>query len=514
MKLDFSKNTRRNVIAGAFNRVVGLLFPFLNRTLFLWLMGPAYLGLNGLFSSILGVLALAELGFGTAIVCSMYKPIADDDRPLICAYLRFYRTVYRCIGSVIFLGGLALLPFLKRLVHGDLPPDVDLHILYLLHLTNTAVSYFLFAYRGAVLSAHHRNDVLTNIRTLLSGAQYLTVFLLLIVTRHYPHRYIVYYLYVITTVIFTVIQNLLTMRASNRLFPEIAPRGQLAQERRRKVVSDVASIFMHKIGTVISYSIDNVVLSAFLGLVTVAAYGNYYYVYTAIAGLPALIYSSMAGGFGNKIQTESREANFQLFMRVSRTVSIVIIWCAAMMLAMYQPFIALWTRHKLVQHFLTAELMVVYFYVNQSRQVLLTFKAGAAIWREDRWKPVVGGIVKLAASLLFVRLFADSYKLDGVILASLIGYIFVQIPWESHVLFTVFFDRQQAKVYWRSQARFALLALGVCVVTWAGANAIPPGGMGTVILKGVVAAAISGTLLGVLFRRDLPILLEKMRGRR
>lgn len=207
MKLDFSKNTRRNVIAGAVNRGLGLLFPFLNRTLFLWLMGPAYLGLNGLFTSILGVLALAELGFGTAIICSMYKPIADDDQTLICAYLRFYRTVYRCIGSAIFLIGLVLLPFLRRLVHGDLPPDVDLHILYLLYLTNTAVSYFLFAYRGAVLSAHHRNDVLTNIRTVLSGAQYLTVFLILILTRNY-------YLYVITTVVFTVIQNLLIMRES------------------------------------------------------------------------------------------------------------------------------------------------------------------------------------------------------------------------------------------------------------------------------------------------------------
>ena len=163
MKLDFAKSTRRNVPAVALNRVLDMAFPFLNRTLFLWLLGPEYLGLNGLFRSVIGVLSLAELGFGMAIDCSMYKAIAEDDSRLVCAYLKFYRTIYRCVGAVIFFGGLALLPFLDRLVHGTVPPDIDLHVLYVIHLVNTAASYFLFAYRGVVLGAHHRNDVVTNI---------------------------------------------------------------------------------------------------------------------------------------------------------------------------------------------------------------------------------------------------------------------------------------------------------------------------------------------------------------
>ena len=215
MKLDFKKNVKRNMVANAASSGIRLLFPFLNRTLFLWLLGPAYLGLNGLFSSILGVLMLAELGFGTAVVCSMYKPVADDDRELLCAYLKFYRTVYRCVGTVIFVGGLALLPFLDRLVHGTVPPDIDLHVLYVIHLVNTAASYFLFAYRGVVLGAHHRNDVITNIRTGVSVAQYIAVFLILLVTRNYYH-------YILATVVFTVVQNVLLVTASRRLFPDIA----------------------------------------------------------------------------------------------------------------------------------------------------------------------------------------------------------------------------------------------------------------------------------------------------
>ena len=514
MKLDFKKNTKRNIAANAVSRGMALLFPFLNRTMFLWILGPKFLGLNGLFTAILGVLMLAELGFGTAVICSMYKPIADDDRDLVCAYLNFYRKIYRWVGTIIFVAGLCLLPFLRHLVHGELPPGINLHVLYLLHLVNTSLSYFLFAYRGSILGAHHRNDVLTNIRTVTSIVQYLVVFLILLVKHLTPAQK--YYGYVIATVVFTVIQNLLIMYESKRMFPWILPVGKLPEERRKHVVSDVGSIFLHKIGTVISYQIDNVVISAFLGLGWVAAYGNYYYVYTTVAGIPAIVYATMMGGFGNKLYTETKEKNFELFMRVWRMVAIIIIWCAAMMLALYQPFIEVWMgarRQNLVQHFLTPVLLVVLFYVNQSRQVLLTFKAAAGLWKEDRWKPVVGGAVKLVTSLLSVLLFYDKYKLDGVILSSIIGYVLVQIPWESYVVFTKFFDRRHCRFYWRQQLKFALLALVPCISTWAFVYMIHFDKARGLIVKGAVAFAVSLIVMFAIFGKELIGVLKRLRNR-
>lgn len=468
VKLDFKKNVKRNMLANAASSGIRLLFPFLNRTLFLWLLGPEYLGLNGLFASILGVLMLAELGFGTAVVCSMYKPVADDDRELLCAYLKFYRTVYRWVGTVIFVGGLALLPFLGKLVHGTVPPDIDLHVLYVIHLVNTAASYFLFAYRGVVLGAHHRNDVITNIRTGVSVAQYVAVFLVLLVTRNYYH-------YVIATVVFTVVQNVLLVKASRKLFPDVEPRGDLPPEMRRRVVSDVKSIFMHKVGGVITNSTDNLVISAFLGLVAVAAYGNYYYVVTAVTGLVAVVYSSMNGGFGNKIYTESKEANFRLLMKMNRLSMAVVLLCAVAMTALYQPFICVWTKNDpaLVRHALTPLLMVLYFYIMQSRQVLLAFKSAASLWRQDRWKPIVAGAVNLVSNILFVIYLPDAYKLDGVILSTIMGFAFIQIPWESHVVFSAFFGKAESRAYWRDQAAFAALALALCAAAWHVSGLVP-----------------------------------------
>lgn len=491
------------MIANAASSGIKLLFPFLNRTLFLWLLGPAYLGLNGLFASILGVLMLAELGFGTAVVCSMYKPVADDDRELLCAYLKFYRTVYRCVGAVIFFGGLALLPFLDRLVHGSVPPDIDLHVLYVIHLVNTAASYFLFAYRGVVLGAHHRNDVITNIRTGVSVAQYVAVFLILLVTRNYYH-------YVLATVVFTVVQNVLLVTASRRLFPDIEPRGKLPLDVRRKVISDVKSIFMHKVGGVITNSTDNLVISAFLGLVAVASYGNYYYIVTSVAGLVAVVYSSMTGGFGNKIYTESKEENFRLFMRMNRLSMIVVVFCSAMMAALYQPFMAIWVKGDaaLMRHALTPALMVFYFYIMQSRQVLLAFKSAASLWREDRWKPIVAGAVNLATNILFVLFLPDAYKLDGVIFSTIIGFAFIQIPWEAHVVFSSFFGKAEARAYWRAYFAFAVSTLALCVIAWWVARMVACDGFAGLVAKGVASAVVSAGLIFVFFRGDVVALVH------
>ena len=506
MKLDFVKNTKRNVIASVLNKCVGLTFPFLNRTLFLWLLGPEYLGLNGLFLSILGVLSLAELGFGTAVVCSMYKPVADDDRELVCAYLRFYRTVYRWVGTAILTVGLCLLPFVRTLVHGDLPPGLDLHVLYLIHLVNTSVSYFLFAYRGAVLSAHHRGDVIANIRTGTTIAQYITVFAILILTRNYYH-------YVVATVAFTVLNNLLTVRAARRLFPDILPRGQLPDEKRRQVLSDVRSIVMHKVGGIITYSSDNMIISAFLGLVAVAAYGNYYYVVTAVSGLIWSVYASMTDGFGNKVHTETKETNFQLFMKAHRLVAALITWGAAMMIALYQPFIAVWTHNKpdLMQHFLTPVLMVTYFFINQSRQLLLTFKGAASIWRQDRWKPIVGGTVNLTLNILFVTFLPPEYKLDGVIFSTIVSLVVIQIPWETHVVFTAYFNKEQGWRYCRAQFGAAAWTLALGASTWAAASAIALDGLQGLAVKGAVAFAVSSVLTGIFFRHEMVALVNRVR---
>ena len=508
MKLNFVQNSKRNFIAKSINQVFQLLFPFLNRTLFLWLLGPEYLGLNGLFAAVLGVLRLAELGFGSAVGCSMFKLVARDDREQICASLKFYRSLYHGVGIVIFVVGLCLLPFIPHLIHGDVPPDISIHVLYLIHLTNTAVGYFFFAYRGCILTIHHRGDVITNINTFVSIVQYITIALILIFTRNY-------YYYVIATVFFTVISNLLLLFATRRLFPDIEPHGKPKRALRHRILADARSVFLHKIGGVVLNFADNIVISYFLGLAAIAVYGNYNFIRLSVAGFVGIMATSIRAGIGNRIHTDTREKNFMLFMKIYRLSMIGTVWSMAMMIALYQPFMRIWTKGDpaLMRHLLTPLLMASCFFVLQARQMLVVFKEAADIWRQDQWKPLCSACLNLGLNILFVIVFPEDYKLDGVILSTVLAITFVEAPWETYVMFTRFFNTAQARDYLKLQARFVLIAVLLSLVTWCGANAVPIEGVPGLLVKGFVAAIISGGITLLFFFPDIKVFKETLLNR-
>ena len=510
MKLDIVRNARRNVVAGVVNRVLTLALPFVNRTLFIWWMGAEYLGLNGLFASLLGVLSLAELGFGQAVVCAMYRPVAEDDHETVAAYFGFYRTVFRLVGLFLLVCGLSLLPFLPHLVKGTAPAGVDLRVVYLIHLANAVLSYFLFAYKGVLLTVHQRQDVQTHIATGVTIAQHVLSLAVLCLTRSY-------YCYVLVSVVCTVLTNVLVARATARLFPHIVCAGRLSRERRRKVLSDVGSLFLHRVGSVVSYSSDSLVISACLGLVAVAAYGNYYTVYKAVCGFIYLLYDSLTAGFGNAVHTEPKRAVWRKFRTLNVLSLVVVSWSAAMMLALYQPFMALWTakRPELLQPFSTAALMVAFFYVNYSRQVLQMFKSALGFWRDDQLKPVVSGVANLALNFALISVLG----LNGAILSTILAFLVIEIPWEGAVVFRRYLRGTDGRGrtflvrYVRLQLGFAAFAAALAAAAWGASACVPVAGFGGLALRGAVAGAIATAGVALCFRRDLGEILSKVLGR-
>ena len=163
MQIERTKNAVKNSFSGLIFRVVCLLFPFAIRTILIKKLGIEYAGLGSLFTSLLQVLSLSELGFSTVVAFAMYKPVAEDDKPLVCALLGLIRKVYYIVGAVILIVGLAITLFLPKLIKGDAPADINLYLLYFIYLFNTVVSYFVFAYKSVLLSAFQRTDIESNI---------------------------------------------------------------------------------------------------------------------------------------------------------------------------------------------------------------------------------------------------------------------------------------------------------------------------------------------------------------
>lgn len=168
-----SKNAKRNIISGFIRKGQSIILQFLIRTIILYILGAKYLGLTSLFTSVLTVLSLMDLGFSNAIIFCMYKPVAENDKSSICAYLSYFKKIYFITGIVIMTVGIISMPILKFLIHSDLPGDINIYIIYLVYLFNTVCSYFLYAYKGALLDAFQRIDISNNIQSAVLLCQHL-----------------------------------------------------------------------------------------------------------------------------------------------------------------------------------------------------------------------------------------------------------------------------------------------------------------------------------------------------
>ena len=212
-KLRRTENVKRNVRFGILWRIVSLFMPFLVRTVLIYRFGAEYLGLNSVFTSVLQVLNLAEMGFGTAIVYSLYKPIAEKDTDSICAYLQAFRKIYRFIGTVILGIGLLLMPVLPYLVRDTvIPGNLNLYLWYLIFLLDSVVSYILFGYKTCLPSAFQRNDLLNKVDMGTMIVKSIVQIMLLQFTRNF-------YLYLVAFPLFTILRNMLIGNSGKTAHP-------------------------------------------------------------------------------------------------------------------------------------------------------------------------------------------------------------------------------------------------------------------------------------------------------
>ena len=455
MKLERTKNAARNIVFDGTLEMVNMLFPFVIRSVMLHCLGTEYLGLNGLFKSLLTFLNLAELGVGSAMVFSMYKPIADDDTATICALLRLYRTLYRIIGLAVAAVGLLLMPVLRNLIKGDLPAGMNLYILYLMNLGNTVMTYWLFAYKSSLLQAHQRRDVISKVSLAVRLTEYVLKILILVYTRNY-------YLYLSVQLLCQLAVNLLTAVCATKMYPRYMPEGKLPKEKTLDIFHRVRDLFTSKLSATVFDAADTLVISAFMGLTVLALYQNYYFIITALRMMLVVVLNACMAGVGNKLVMESKEANYRDLEKISLLFLWVLSVSSSMLLCMYQPFIRIWMGEDNMLAAGLVSCFVIYYYSMGANKLINMFKDAAGIWRVDRWRPLTAALVNLGLNLTTVQWLG----LYGVLLSSVFSIVFIQIPWLFHNLFREVFPRQCMGKYIQLFCSLTAVALASCGASW------------------------------------------------
>lgn len=488
-----TKNATRNLIFGFINKIIVLLFPFIIRSVMIKTLGSEYLGLNSLFVSILQVLNLAELGFNSAIVYSMYRPIAEKDAKTICALMNLYKKIYRIIGIIVITIGLILLPFLKILIHGTYPSEINIYIIYLIYLFNTGITYFLFAYKSALIVAHQRSDVISNVQSITYILQYGMQLYVLLKMKNY-------YLFTIVQIFTTILNNIVIAVLTNRKYPQYECNGLIDENLKKDIRKKVFGLFINKICQTTRNSLDSICISAFLGLNIVAMYNNYYSVIHAIIGMMGIITTSITAGVGNSIVTEKIEKNYDDMNKFN----FIFMWlsgvCTICLACLFQPFMKMWMGNEYLFSYDVVILICAYFYALEMGVIRAIYSDAKGLWYENRYRAIAESITNVLLNIILSRYFG----IYGIILGTLISLLVINFGYGSQILFKHYFVDQKISDYYKKHGTYACVTIGICLITFYLCSFIKIEGFFEIVIKLLVCLIVPNVLYFlVYFKRKI-----------
>ena len=453
-----TQNSIRNIITAMMGQLGGVLVNLLARVFFLHYLNHTYLGLNGLFTNVLTMLSLVELGVGPAMAYSLYKPLADGDTERIKSHMAFYKKAYITIGLTIAALGLIFLPFYT--VFMDEVPDIPhLNTIYLLFVANTVVSYF-YSYKRTLIVCDQKKYIETTVHY---GAYFIlnvVQIIFLALTKNYV-------LFLILQVISTWAENFILARKADQLYPYLKEKNvqKLSKPDSQVIFRNVAAMSMHKIGAVVVNSTDNILISKLIGLATAGLYNNYYTIIHPLQTITNQIFESIVASVGN-LKATVQEGDLGHLRETFNDVFFFAFWiftfCSACLLNLLHPFIEfLWLRNRgwLLDN-MTLYVLIINFYLYGMRRPVLTFRDATGAFWNDRFKPIFESIINLVASILLARKFGIS----GIFLGTLVSTVTTSLWVEPLVLYrNVFYS--PLREYFLRFAGYTVVGVVICLVT-------------------------------------------------
>lgn len=488
-----SANSMRNATASLVVSLVTLIFSFIGRTVFVQCLSAEYLGLNGLFSNVLSLLSLAELGVGSALNYALYAPLKDGDTRKVQALMRIYRRIYIIVGVVIFALGAALTPLLPLLMK-DAPtgiPTSSIMLYYLLQVVGTAMTYF-FAHKRALLICDQREYV----STLSTGVCRIIMTVLQVAALYATGSYLIYLLVGIAC---AFAENLFIARMARKLYPYLrgsdAPRldgGELRTIRR-----NVPAIFLHNIGGMVVFATDNIIISKFVGIVAVGVFSNYTLLLGAANTLIGKLLTSLQASIGNLMASDDDVHAESVFYHILFANASIYSFAATCLLCLLQPFMELWLGTDYLLPLEAVVALVASFYIGGVRFTLLMFKSASGVFRQDMYKPVVEGIVNLVVSIPL----AIHLGIMGATIGTIISTVGVAFWYEAYTFFKVRYHKSPWR-YLAVQFGYFVLCVAITTIAFALCTSYPVQGVFGLALRLVTCAALHAIAYGALFGRS------------
>lgn len=416
------------------NQFTSLILSFISRTIFIRVLGVELLGVNGLFTDILGLLSMADLGFNTAMVYSFYKPIAEKDNKKIAALINFYKRIYMIIAITITIIGVGLTPFIHLIVKTSKAIPM-LRIYYLFALASVVISY-LFVYKTSIITADQKNYIVTKITIVINFFKTLIQIITLVIFKNY-----IFYLAI--NLIANFLNNYIASKKAVELYPYINENIDLVKEEKKSIFENIKSIFLYKLSSLLLNATDNTLISVIVGTITVGLYSNYLLITTKVLSIIQLVFGALTASIGNLVIKENSEKRYEIF-RATQTISFII--CGIIVTSfslLVNDFIRIWLGSNFIFDNIVVLAITINMYLACVLQPLWTYREATGLYVKTKYIMLIAAIVNLVFSVILGKVMG----LSGILFASAIARLSTYFWYEPLLLFREYFKKSVVKFY-------------------------------------------------------------------
>lgn len=481
-----TKNSIKNSISSIITNVITIIIGFIAQKIFINILGSEYLGINGVFTNIISMLCLVEVGFGPAIVYNLYKPIHDNDIETIKSLLKFYKKIYTIVAIIILLFSFILMPFLPFFIT-DISIDINLNLIYILFVIDSVCSYLL-AYKRSVLYANQKNYIINIIHILYILILNIVQILILVYTKNY-------YLYLISKIIIGILENIVIVLFVNKKYNYVLDKNvkSLDKNIENDIFTKVKALIVHKIAGFVITGTDNIIISKFIGIIVVGLYSNYYLIIKALNVLFGQAITALTPSLGHLLVEKDYDKNYQVFKKVRFINFWIVCITGTGLLLVMQSFITLWLGSEYLLGISTLLALVLNHYSQLTRNTYMTFKEAAGIYYEDRRVPIVESITNIVASIILVKLIG----LPGVFIGTFISSLVLWLYSYPKYVYKKLFNRSYKK-YADETIKYFILFILISLISFVISKIINPYSF---IINVIITMLVPNIILFILYRK-------------
>ncbi len=483
-----TKSTLINFIANIISVSITILLSFILRTVFIKSLGNDFLGLNGLFTNIISILSLSELGIGTAIIFKLYKPLAENDIKRTIVLMNFYKKTYRIISTIIFISGLIIMPFLNIFIK-DNADFINIYIVFFIFLIQTVSSYMFFAYKTSLIKADQKGYIAIRIETIINIFSISIQIIILKFSKNY-------YYYIISIVFLNIIKNYIISLKIDKIYPylkhKINEKMQLSEVKQMFV--DFASVFLYRINYVVIKSTDNVIISSFIGLEYVGIYSNYILITNTLNTIILTFYNAVKPSIGN-LHADSKKSNELTIFNIINFITVILYGGAAIgIFIMSNSFISIWLGSEYTLPQLFPILISFDFYIKGIQTFLGQYRSSMGLFKQAKFRPIFSIIINLILSLILVNF----WGIYGVLIGTICAILFTTMWYDPIIIFKNGFENS-SKTYFLKNILYFIVVIATGIISLFVVNMVEMTGVLSFIIQSLLCVATSSIVFFLIF---------------